>query len=48
MFVLGNLIEAWGYRYGFLMIVTFMITLTLVPLIIILIKDIHEVRKDLK
>jgi len=43
MFCLGFLIDKWGYRYGFLLVVTIMITLTLVPLAFILIKDLSEI-----
>ena len=44
MFTLGYLIDRWGYQYGFLSIITLMITLTLIPLTVILIKDLHEIK----
>ena len=44
MFLLGILIDRWGYQIGFMLVVSIMITATLVPLTIILIKDIAEIR----
>ena len=46
MFCLGYFIDRWGYQNGFLAIITLMITLTLIPLTIILIKDIDEIRQE--
>ena len=45
MFCLGIFIEKFGYQYGFMFIVSVMITMTLVPLTIILLKDLKEIRK---
>ena len=44
MFCLGIFIDAWGYQYGFLFVVSCVITLTLVPLSFILVKDLAEIR----
>lgn len=41
MFCLGFFIDNWGYQKGFLAVITTMITLTLVPLTVILIKDLR-------
>lgn len=43
MFMLGILIDRWGYQWGFLMVVTVVLTLTVVPLTIILLKDLNEI-----
>ena len=44
MLSLGFFIDTWGYQYGFLAVITLMITLTLVPLTVILLRDLHEIR----
>lgn len=45
MFFLGHLIEKMGYTYGFLLVVSIMITLTLIPLSMILMKDLADIRR---
>ena len=44
MFLLGNVIENNGYRYGYLLVISCMITLTMVPLTVILVKDIRDIQ----
>lgn len=43
MFCLGIFIDNFGYQYGFMFVVSCMITLTIAPLIVILIKDLAEI-----
>lgn len=45
MFCLGFFIDKWGYQFGFVLIVAIMITMSMVPLTFILIKDIGEIRQ---
>jgi len=44
MLCLGYLIDAFGYQWGFMFIVSCMITLTLLPLSFILMKDLEEIK----
>ena len=43
MFSLGLLIDRFGYRWGFLFIITIALTLALIPLNLILFKDLNEI-----
>lgn len=43
MFCLGFLIDALGYQWGFMFVVSCMITLTLLPLSFILMRDMAEI-----
>ena len=45
MLVLGYLIEGYGYQYGFLLVVTVMVTLTLLPLSILAFYDIRDMKR---
>ena len=45
MFCLGFFIDKLGYQIGFLALITLMITLTLVPLIVILAKDLRDIEQ---
>ena len=45
MLILGIFIDNWGYRYGFLMIVSIMISCTLIPLSFILKRDLAEIQQ---
>lgn len=44
MLSIGFLIDAWGYQYGFMFIVSCVITLALLPLSFLLRKDIADIR----
>lgn len=46
--VLGITLESYGWKYGFLMIIATVMVLTLVPLCRIFIKDIKDIRKQLR
>ena len=48
MFLLGNVIENYGYQFGYLLVITCMITLTMVPLTVILVKDIREIQQIMR
>ena len=45
MLLLGYFIQSFGYQYGFLLVITFMITLTLVPLSVVMAKEIRDIQR---
>ena len=48
MFSLGIMIDHFGYRWGFLFIITLALTVALIPLNLILFRDLNEIKDIIK